>query len=218
LKCREISAVGTISALDVAGSNTLKGKAVKLSHLTATASAAAAIAFAAPTFAVPIELQFNVLGIGAFTADTPSVANASFITPGAPNLVGFIQENNVGLTPGQATTLLPDPLPVTVGAQFTKSFTTEFGTFVETLTVTQVQAGTNALSVLASGTITQTVGTGFDPVPVFWSAAYTQNSGPGTQINGSFNNSTTPNQVPEPVTLALLGVGLAGIGWARRRS
>ena len=61
---------------------------------------------------------------------------------------------------------------------------------------------------LAVGTISQIVGVGFDPTPVYWSAAYTQNAGQGGQINGSFNNSTTPPppvNIPEPATLALLG-------------
>jgi hypothetical protein len=67
------------------------------------------------------------------------------------------------------------------------------------------------------GTITQTVGTGFEDVTVYWSAAYTQNLGPGTQINASFNNSTVPPRVPEPGSLALVGLALAGLAAASRR-
>ena len=171
--------------------------------------------------AAPIVVQFNVAALGPFTANTGDVTTATTITNGAPDVVGAIQMQNVGLATGDTITLAPAVMGVTVGSQFTKSFTTALGTFVETLTVNSVTPTQNALGVLASGTISCTVGVGcagFDPTPVFWSAAYTQNQGPGTQINGSFNNSTTPPPpVPEPTAMALFGLGLLGAGIARRR-
>ncbi|AMY10060.1 PEP-CTERM motif [Luteitalea pratensis] len=172
--------------------------------------------------AVPIMLQFNVAALGNFTANTGDVTTATTITNGAPTVVGAIQQNNIGLVAGQTVTLAPNPMGVTVGSAFTKSFTAGGNTFVETLTVTSATPTANALGILAAGTITCTVGAGcaaFDPTAVFWSAAYTQNAGPGTQINGSFNNSTTPPppQVPEPTSMVLLGMGMLGAGIARRR-
>ena len=154
--------------------------------------------------AVPITLEFNFVPNGTLTANTGDVTTAISITTGAPLTVTSIVANNTDLVSGQSITMT-SPTPVTLGSTFEKSFTTPLGTFLENLTVSLVTPGPSSLGVTATGTITQTAGTGFDPTPVFYSAAYTQNGGPGNQINASFNDSTTP--VPGPIA----GAGLPGL-------
>ncbi|MFZ4537484.1 PEP-CTERM sorting domain-containing protein [Propionivibrio sp.] len=194
---------------------------MKLSQkLVAVAVAAAATAFAGSASAIPIVATFNVVGLGTFTADTGDVTTANTITDGTPNSVAAIVGNNIGLVSGQSVSLT-NIIGVNLGSVFTKEFSTPEGTFLETMAVTLRTPGPTSLGILAQGNIVQTVQLGatvFDPTAIFWSAAYTQNAGPGAQINASFNNSTVPpTQVPEPATLALVGLAITGLGLTRRR-
>ena len=188
--------------------------------LALSAVALAATTFAGGVSAVPIQTAFNFVPFGAFVANTGDVTTMTSISGGAPYLVSTILFDNTGLVPFGIVGL-SNPMPLSIGASFTKTFTTALGTFVETLTIDSRTAGSSSLGITAVGTITETVvisGAMLDPSPVFFSAAYTQNGGPGAQINGSFNNSTTPpTRVPEPGTLSILGLAQAAMGFMSRR-
>jgi hypothetical protein len=171
--------------------------------------------------AVAISTEFNFVPTGTLTANTGDVTTATTITSGAPDIVTTIVSDNTGLVTG-TNIALTSPTPVTLGSTFTKTYTTALGIFTEALTVSLVTPGPSSLGIDATGTISETTvlsGSLLTPSPVFYSAAYTQNGGPGNQINASFNNSTTA--VPGPI----VGAGLPGLifasggllGWWRRR-
>jgi hypothetical protein len=177
-----------------------------------------------PASAAAISTTFNFVPTTTLTSDTGNVTTAATITSGAPDLVTSIVTDNTGLVTLSSVAALTSPTPLTVGAAFTKSFTTALGTFVETLAVTSRTTGSQSLGIAAAGTITETVlisGALLASAPVFYSAAYTQNGGPGAQINASFNDSTTPPpSVPLPAALPLFATGLGAmglLGWRRKR-
>jgi hypothetical protein len=185
------------------------------------AVASAALGAASPAWADTISTAFNFVPFGTLTANTGDVTTATTITPGAPDGVTTILVDNTGLVSGTSI-ILTDPTPTTLGATFTKTFTTALGTFTESLTVTNVTTGIGSRSILATGTIVETLvisGTLLDPAPVFYSASYTQNQGPGSLINASFNDSTiVATPIPAALPLFATGLGALGLlGWRRKR-
>lgn len=170
------------------------------------AATALTFAAAAPVMAAPIAAgsNYSIFGVDSVTATQITFpSNASLgVSTGSFSALGTCTGCVTMSTFTYAPTVMSGLLLTIVSNALTSTFTLDAGAVA---TVTPGNPGT--LQISGSGIATLT---GYDPTPGLFS--FTTQSG----VLNNVTFSSTMTAVPEPATLGLFGIGMLGLGLARR--